>query len=251
MITMWSVTCAVGVKDQSGIIGWNAALCRQLARKSKRITLHVSHFNSAKERLSALVSLRSRAVTQVHVSHLDIDTVWDRQTGTLWLQSLSGFSSCHLFNSFHLSLFFAVFLPLALYSPTIFPFSVSLFASVVFLSYISAVLHLYFLISIFLLFLYYFLILLLSFVLLHIRYYSVICLLVFFKNYANYKTKNLNRGQYKCFNFNSVHPHVVVEWLALFLRIREVPGSNLDPDTGSMDQFFLVVFFSSSRRIPW
>lgn len=157
-----------------------------------------------------------------------------RQTDTLWLQFLSGFSSSRLFNSFHLSLFFAIFLPLALYSPTIFPFSVSMFASVVFLSYISAVLRLYFLISIFLLFLY-FLILLLSFVLLHIPYYSVICLLVFFKNYANYKTQNLNRGQYKCFNFNSVYPHVVVEWLALFHCIREVSGSNLDPDTGSLD----------------
>jgi hypothetical protein len=30
-------------------------------------------------------------------------------------------------------------------------------------------------------------------------------------------------------------PNVVVEWLTLLLRIREVPVSNLDPETGCLD----------------
>jgi hypothetical protein len=30
-------------------------------------------------------------------------------------------------------------------------------------------------------------------------------------------------------------PTVVVEWLTLLLRIREVPGSNLGPETGYSD----------------
>jgi hypothetical protein len=30
-------------------------------------------------------------------------------------------------------------------------------------------------------------------------------------------------------------PNVVVEWLTLLLRIREVPVSNLDPETGCPD----------------
>jgi hypothetical protein len=34
--------------------------------------------------------------------------------------------------------------------------------------------------------------------------------------------------------------NVVVERLALFLRIREVTGSNLGPETGYPDRFFVV-----------
>jgi hypothetical protein len=30
-------------------------------------------------------------------------------------------------------------------------------------------------------------------------------------------------------------PHVAVEWLALLLRIRKVPGSNLGPEIGCPD----------------
>jgi hypothetical protein len=30
---------------------------------------------------------------------------------------------------------------------------------------------------------------------------------------------------------------VVIEWLALLLRIREVPGSNFGPETGSLEGF--------------
>jgi hypothetical protein len=30
-------------------------------------------------------------------------------------------------------------------------------------------------------------------------------------------------------------PHVVVQWLTFLLRIREVPGSNLGPETGYHD----------------
>jgi hypothetical protein len=40
-----------------------------------------------------------------------------------------------------------------------------------------------------------------------------------------------------------IRPNVMVEWLALLLRIREVPGSNLGPETGYPDRFF-VVFLS-------
>jgi hypothetical protein len=43
--------------------------------------------------------------------------------------------------------------------------------------------------------------------------------------------------------------NVVVEWLTLLLRIREVPFSNLDTETGYSDRLF-VVFFSPSRKIP-
>jgi hypothetical protein len=32
-----------------------------------------------------------------------------------------------------------------------------------------------------------------------------------------------------------VLPNIVVEWLTLLLRIREVPGSNLGPQTGHTD----------------
>jgi hypothetical protein len=42
--------------------------------------------------------------------------------------------------------------------------------------------------------------------------------------------------------------NVVVEWLTRLLRIREVPGSNLGPDTGYTDRFF-VVFVSPSRQV--
>jgi hypothetical protein len=36
-------------------------------------------------------------------------------------------------------------------------------------------------------------------------------------------------------NYDAVSPNVVVEWLAFLLRIREVPGSNLGPETGYPD----------------
>jgi hypothetical protein len=41
-------------------------------------------------------------------------------------------------------------------------------------------------------------------------------------------------------------PNVAV----FLLRIREVPGSNLGPETGYPDWSFLVVFLSPSRKIP-
>jgi hypothetical protein len=40
--------------------------------------------------------------------------------------------------------------------------------------------------------------------------------------------------------------NVVVEWLALLLPTREVPGSNLGPET-NLTEFF-VVFLSTSRN---
>jgi hypothetical protein len=43
--------------------------------------------------------------------------------------------------------------------------------------------------------------------------------------------------------------NVVVEWITLMLRIREVPGSNLGPETGYLHRLF-VVFLSPSRQIP-
>jgi hypothetical protein len=43
--------------------------------------------------------------------------------------------------------------------------------------------------------------------------------------------------------------NVVVKWLTLLLRIREVPFSNLDMETGYSDRLF-VVSFSPSRKIP-
>jgi hypothetical protein len=36
---------------------------------------------------------------------------------------------------------------------------------------------------------------------------------------------------------SSVTPNMVVEWLTLLLRIREIPGSNLHPETGYRDTF--------------
>jgi hypothetical protein len=42
-------------------------------------------------------------------------------------------------------------------------------------------------------------------------------------------------------------PKVAAKWLTLL--IREVPGSNLGPETGYPDRFF-VFFLSSSRQIP-
>jgi hypothetical protein len=44
-----------------------------------------------------------------------------------------------------------------------------------------------------------------------------------------------------------VTTEVVVEWLTLLLRIREVPASNLDLETGYSECF--VVFLSPFRRI--
>jgi hypothetical protein len=41
---------------------------------------------------------------------------------------------------------------------------------------------------------------------------------------------------------------IVVEWLALLLCIRDVPGSNLGPETGYPEVF--VVFLSPSRQMP-
>jgi hypothetical protein len=41
------------------------------------------------------------------------------------------------------------------------------------------------------------------------------------------------------------HPGIrLKEWLALLLRIREAPGSNLGPETGCPDRF-MMVFLSS------
>jgi hypothetical protein len=42
---------------------------------------------------------------------------------------------------------------------------------------------------------------------------------------------------------NVLSPNVIVKWLTLLLRIQEVPGSNLSPDTGYHDWGFL--WFSS------
>jgi hypothetical protein len=39
---------------------------------------------------------------------------------------------------------------------------------------------------------------------------------------------------YQCYQ-TSVGPNVIVEWLALVLCIREVPGSNLGTETGYPD----------------
>jgi hypothetical protein len=50
--------------------------------------------------------------------------------------------------------------------------------------------------------------------------------------------------------FLSLAPYVVVEWLTLLLCIRDVPGSNLESETGYPDQGSFVVFLSSSKRIP-
>jgi hypothetical protein len=48
---------------------------------------------------------------------------------------------------------------------------------------------------------------------------------------------------------NNRELNVVVEWLALLLPIREVPGSNLGPETGCPDRSF-VVFLSPFRQMP-
>jgi hypothetical protein len=40
----------------------------------------------------------------------------------------------------------------------------------------------------------------------------------------------------------------VVEWLALLLLIREVPGSNLGPETDYPDSGLFVAFISPSRQ---
>jgi hypothetical protein len=44
-------------------------------------------------------------------------------------------------------------------------------------------------------------------------------------------------------------PIVIVEWLTLLLRNREVPVSNLGPATGYADRDFIVFFLSPSRRM--
>jgi hypothetical protein len=35
--------------------------------------------------------------------------------------------------------------------------------------------------------------------------------------------------------FNSKDSRVVAEWLAIFFRVVEVPGSNLNPEMGNLD----------------
>jgi hypothetical protein len=45
-------------------------------------------------------------------------------------------------------------------------------------------------------------------------------------------------------------PNVVVEWLTLLLRIREVLGSNLSPGDRLSWLRFFVVFLSPSTRMP-
>jgi hypothetical protein len=42
----------------------------------------------------------------------------------------------------------------------------------------------------------------------------------------------------------------MVEWLALLLRIREVPDSNLGPETRLSSLRFFVVFLSPSKQMP-
>jgi hypothetical protein len=42
--------------------------------------------------------------------------------------------------------------------------------------------------------------------------------------------------------------HVVFDWLTFLLRIREAVGSNLGPEIGYRDRFFMV-FFCPSRQI--
>jgi hypothetical protein len=46
--------------------------------------------------------------------------------------------------------------------------------------------------------------------------------------------------------FVFLKPNVAAEWLPFQLRIREVPGSNIGPDTCYPDRFF-VVFLVPSR----
>jgi hypothetical protein len=46
----------------------------------------------------------------------------------------------------------------------------------------------------------------------------------------------------------TITPNVMVEWLTFLLRIREVLGSNLGPETGYPERF--VVFLYPSRRTP-
>jgi hypothetical protein len=43
-------------------------------------------------------------------------------------------------------------------------------------------------------------------------------------------------------------PNVRAEWLALLLCIWEIPGSNLGPETGYPDRFFVSI--SLSRQTP-
>jgi hypothetical protein len=51
------------------------------------------------------------------------------------------------------------------------------------------------------------------------------------------------------FNMTLWIPYVVVEWLIVLLRIREVPCLNLGPKTGYTGMFF-VVFLSPCRQMP-
>jgi hypothetical protein len=43
-------------------------------------------------------------------------------------------------------------------------------------------------------------------------------------------------------------PNIVAGWLALLLYIQEISGSNLNPETGYPDRFF-VVFLSPSKQM--
>jgi hypothetical protein len=47
-----------------------------------------------------------------------------------------------------------------------------------------------------------------------------------------------------------VGSNVVVEWLALLLRIREVPGSNLGPGTFYLDPDFSQYFQENIGIVP-
>jgi hypothetical protein len=52
----------------------------------------------------------------------------------------------------------------------------------------------------------------------------------------------------KLFYWRTDRPNIDVEWLKLLLRIREVPGSILESETGCRVEIF-VVFFSHSKQI--
>jgi hypothetical protein len=42
----------------------------------------------------------------------------------------------------------------------------------------------------------------------------------------------------------------MIEWLTFLIRIREVPGSNLGPQTGYPDWGFSFVFLIPSKQMP-
>jgi hypothetical protein len=52
-------------------------------------------------------------------------------------------------------------------------------------------------------------------------------------------------------NFNIIppHPNVSAEWLAFFIRIRDIQGSNVGPETGCCLKIF-VIFLIPSRQMP-